>query len=122
MFIGFGALAGPSRMRMPRPPQNSTTFMSHHLEGRNGEYQTAAPLAYIAQLLADLGSEVPRQHEDIVGAIDRDSVRVVDRNVRTRKEPALLVWTAVDRVRDQVRPDAAVVEQRVSLARSAVPD
>src|SRR3954469_18443742 len=95
MFIGFGALAGPSRIRIPRPPQNKTTFMSHHLEGRDGEDQTATPLAYVAQLLADLGPQIPRQDDDIVGAVGCDSVRVMDGNVRTRQEPALLVRAAV---------------------------
>jgi hypothetical protein len=28
MAIGFGAFVTPSRIRMPSPPQNSTTFMS----------------------------------------------------------------------------------------------
>src|SRR5882757_318364 len=96
MFIGLGALAGPSRIRMPRPPQNSTTFMSDHLERRNGEHQLAAPLADVAQLLADLGPQVPGQDEDVVGTVLGDPVRVVDRDVRARQEPALLVRAAVD--------------------------
>ena len=29
MAIGLGALVTPSRIRMPRPPQKSTTFMIH---------------------------------------------------------------------------------------------
>src|SRR3954453_9574199 len=102
MFIGFGALAGPSRMRMPRPPQNSTTFMSHHLEGRYGEHQPAAPLTDVAQLLADLGAQVPRQDQDVVRTVGRDPVRVMDRDVRTRQEPALFVRASVDRVTHQV--------------------
>ena len=28
MVIGFGALVTPSRIRIPRPPQNSTTFIT----------------------------------------------------------------------------------------------
>ena len=54
IFIGFGALDAPSRIRMPRPPQKSTTFMldlafsnwlgSHHVQRRDREDQPAAPL------------------------------------------------------------------------------
>src|SRR6266702_5214296 len=91
MFIGFGALAGLSRMRMPRPPQNSTTFISHHLEGWDGEDQPPAPVPHVGELRGDLGAEVPRQDEDVVGTVGGDPVRVVDRDVRTREEPALLV-------------------------------
>ena len=29
MAIGLGPLVTPSRIRIPRPPQNSTTFMIH---------------------------------------------------------------------------------------------
>src|ERR1043165_9743273 len=91
MFIGFGALAGPSRMRMPKQPQNSTTFTSHHLESRNGENQPATPLAYIAQLLTDLRAQVPGQNDDVVGPVCRDALRRIDGNVGAGKEPPLLV-------------------------------
>src|SRR4029450_10070511 len=97
MFIGFGALAGPSRMRMPRPPQNSTTFTSHHLKGRGGEQQTATPVAYLAQLRADFRTEVPGQDENVVGTVVSDAVRRIDRDVRTGQELALLVRAAVNR-------------------------
>ena len=40
--------------------------------------------------------------------------------MRARQELPLLERAAVDRVGEQVRPDAAVVEQRVALARGAV--
>src|SRR6266700_3642359 len=96
MFIGLGALAGPSRMRMPRPPQNSTTFMSCHLQRGDREDQLAAPVPYVAQLGGDLSAQVPGQDQHIVGPVGGDPVRVVDRDVRTRQEPALLVRAAVD--------------------------
>src|SRR5438874_3729975 len=108
MFIGFGALLGPSRIRMPSPPQNSTTFMSHHLQGGDREDQPAAPVPHVAQLRGDFGTEVPWQYQDVVRPVLRDPVRVVDRDVRTRKELPLLVRAAVDGVTHQIRPDAAV--------------
>src|ERR1700680_3522753 len=35
---------------------------------------------------------------------------------------ALFVWVAVDREIDEIRADAAIIEQRVALARSAIAD
>ena len=45
---------------------------------------------------------------------------MADRDVGPGEEPALLVGVAVDGEVEQVRADAAVVEQRVALARRAV--
>ena len=46
----------------------------------------------------------------------------MDRDVRARQELALLVRAAVDGEVEEVGADAAVVEQRVALARRAVAD
>src|SRR5215469_8958887 len=124
MAIGLGPLLTPSRMRIPSPPQNRTTFMacphSDDLERGDREYQPAAPRPDVFQLRADLVPEVPRQHENVVGAGLSEPPRRVDRDARTRQVLALLHRTPVDRIRKQVRPDAAVVQQRVPLARGTV--
>src|SRR5215469_255578 len=86
--IGFGALLTPSRIRIPRPPQNRTTFtarsppQSDDVELRNGVDQAAAPGTDVLQLLADLLAEIPRQHQDVVGPGLLDALRRVDRDVR----------------------------------------
>ena len=54
------------------------------------------------------------------GCVSRDRVGRADRDVRARQEVALLVRVEVARVVDEVAADAAVVEQRVALRRSAV--
>ena len=44
----------------------------------------------------------------------------MDRDARPWREPAVLVRVPVDRVVEEVRPDPAVVQERVALARRAV--
>ena len=124
--IGLGPLVTPSRIRMPRPPQKSTTFMIHparnDLELGDREDELAAPLPDVAELVADFVPEIPRQDQNVVGLGLGQALRRVDRDMRARQELALLDRAAVDRVREQVGPDTAVVEQRVALARGAVAD
>jgi hypothetical protein len=79
MAIGLGPLLTPSRIRIPRPPQNRTTFTNYtsltftnhtsldDVELGNSEDEFPAPATYVIQLLADLLPEVPRQDEDVVG-------------------------------------------------------
>src|SRR5262249_58406683 len=89
-------------------------------ERGDGTDQPAAPRADVVKLLADLVSEVPWQDENIVGPGFGDALGRVDRDVCDREELPLLHRAPVDGVRQQVRPDAAVVEERVSLARGAI--
>ena len=70
----------------------------------------------------DLAREVPGQDHDHVGSGLRDPLGRVDRDVRARSEPPVLVRVAVDRVVEEVGPDPAVVEQRVPLPGRAVAD
>ena len=74
------------------------------------------------QLLDQLGPQVPREDEDVVRFVGGYLLGRQDRDAGARGEPAVLVGVAVDRVREQVGPDAAVVEQGVALARGAVAD
>src|SRR5580700_2313420 len=124
MAIGLGPLLTPSRIRIPRPPQNRTTFTNHtsldDVEPGNREDEFPAPGTDVIQLLADLVPEIPRQDEDVVGPGFGQAFRRVDGNVRAGQEPPLLDRTAVDRVGEQVGPDAAVVQQGVPLAWGAV--
>src|ERR1700722_9321606 len=124
MAIGFGALLTPSRIRIPRPPQNRTTFTNHtsldNVERGNRVNELPAPGPYVLQLLADLVPQVPRQDEDVVRPRLGQAFRRVDGNVRAGQELPLLDRAPVDRVREQVGPDAAVVEQGVPLAGGAV--
>src|SRR5580658_685582 len=123
--IGFGPFVTPSRIRIPRPPQNNTTFTTHtsdsdDLERGNGEHQPPAPRADELELPADLLPQVPRQDNDVVRPGRGQSLGVVDRDVRAREELALLERAAINGVLEEVRSDATVVEQRVALARGPV--
>jgi hypothetical protein len=71
-------------------------------------------------LLADFLAQVPREDENVVGPSLGQVFRRIDRNMGAGQEPALLDRAPVDRVGEQVRPDAAVVQERVALARGAV--
>src|SRR6478735_8802949 len=139
VIIGLGRSDWPSRIRMPYPPQNSTTFMTrprgagsygssdgrdrmarpsrNDLQAWNGENQPAAPLAHVGQLGDELVAQVPGQDQHVVGFVLGDLLGRQDRDAGARGEPAVLVGVAVDGVSKQVGPDPAVVEQRVALAR-----
>ena len=112
-------------MRVPRPPQNSTTFMTR--SGRiddvdlgDGNDEAGPPFADVAHLVDDLVLQVPGQDEDVVGLGLVDGLDRLDRDVHAGREAAVLVGIAVDREVEEVGADAAVVEQRVALARRAV--
>src|SRR6266850_7300308 len=120
-------------MRIPRPPQKSTTFMASsffrqgsgewsrvHFHLGDGYDELAAPFADVRHLLHDLVPEIPGQDQDVVRLGLADPVWVEDRHVGARQELALLVRAAIHRVVEEVRPDAAVVQQGVALAGCAV--
>src|ERR1700729_1533761 len=91
MVIGFGPLLTPSRMRIPSPPQNRTTFtlnnpqVSGDLKLGNPENQPAAPGPHVVQLLADLIPQVPGQDKDVVRPGLGERGRRVDRDVGARQ-------------------------------------
>ena len=89
---------------------------------RNRDDQLPAPLADVPELRRDLVDEVPRQDEQVVGTRLGDPLERMDRDVRPRREQTVLVRVAVDRVVEEIGADAAVVQERVALAGSAVPD
>ena len=49
-------------------------------------------------------------------------IRVITRDMRARKELALLVWVAVNLVVEKICSNAAVVEQGVALSWSSIPN
>src|SRR5215831_16038390 len=124
--IGLGPLVTPSRIRIPRPPQNRTTFTfvisySDDFERGDGKDQPAAPRPDVVKLSGDFVFEVPGQNENIVGPGFGEALGRIDRDMGAREELPLLHRAPVNGVREKVRADTAVVEQRVALARGAVP-
>ena len=117
-IIGFGATSEASRIRRPCPPQKMTTFTAPPPPGSGR--RTARPTRARRQLRHDLVLQVPGQDQDVVGTCLLERVGMPDRDVRAGQELPLLVRVAVDRELEEVRTDAAVVEQRVPLARGAV--
>src|SRR5690348_8553938 len=76
----------------------------------------AAPLAHIREVLHDLVTQIPWQDEDIVRTRVANGLWGQNRNMRARGVLALLVGIAVDRKIEEIRADAAIVEQCVSFA------
>src|ERR1700722_11125527 len=126
--MGFGPLWTPPRMRIPRPPQKSTTFMIPHFaqmisssgdfEFGDREDQPSPPRPDVAELATYFLPLVPEQDEHVVGPALRETFRCVDRDMGTGQVFALFHRGAVHRVGEQIRPDAAVVEERIALARN----
>src|SRR6266571_2959313 len=95
--IGFGAVLTPSRIRIPRPPQNSTTFTitphSGDFKCGDREDQPPAPGPDVVKLLADLFTEIPGQDQYVVGLGLGEALGRVDRDMRARQELTLLPRT-----------------------------
>src|SRR6266852_3637234 len=94
--------------------------MNPHL--RNRRYAPAAPFPYIGHLSHDLLAEIPGQQQQIVRLRFGDPVGMVYYDVGARQEAALLVGAAIDDIVDEVRPDAAIVQQRVALGWRPIAD
>src|SRR6185369_16673808 len=119
--------AGPSTGRLPpdvravglvakpREPSHDRCFRDRHDEAR-------APVTRVAELRDDLVLEVPRQDEDVVRLYLVDARWMEDWNVGSGQELALLVGVTVYRELDEITSDAAIVQQRVAFARSAIAD
>ena len=113
-------------MRVPSPPQNRTTFIdqapcgSMTVTSGMGTMNLPPQSADMAHLRDDLVLQVPGQDQDVVGLGLVDRLDRQDRNVHARREAAVLVGVAVDGEVEEVGADAAIVEQRVALARRAV--
>src|SRR4051812_16201430 len=99
--MGFGTVSEYSRMRIPSPPQNRTTFIAsppsadRHLG--NGDDELDPPFASETELTDDLVLQVPGQDQDDIRLGLEDLVRWEDRDVRTREESSVLVRVPVDR-------------------------
>src|SRR5262245_3001657 len=125
-IIGLGTESSLDRIRRPKPPQKSTTFMivppdeSKDLECGQWYHQAPTPLANIVELLRNLVLEVPRKNQHVIRLFRSEPLDRMDRDVRTRKILPVLERVAIDRERHEVGSDARMVEQSVALARGAV--
>ncbi len=86
----------------------------------DGDDEFASPLANIRDLAHNLILEIPRQDKHIVGLCLPDHVRMVNGDMCAGEILPLLVCVLVHGVVDEIRPNPAVVEQRVALARGAI--
>src|SRR5262249_17102039 len=137
-IIGFGTRRVSSPMRTPNPPQKITTFIrkelrmarkgrqlaiwpvSQHGCSRNWDDQLRAPLLRIGELLCDLFRKIPRKDHDRIRPCVGDALRRLDPYLRPRCEAPVLVRISIDGVVEEVRADAAVVQQRVPFPGCAV--
>src|SRR4051812_442365 len=96
--IGLGTASEYSRIRIPNPPQNRTTFIiapscnsagqltgqadsGDDLDGRNGHNEFCTPFANERHLLDNLILEIPRQNKQVVGAGLKDFIGRKDGNM-----------------------------------------
>src|SRR2546426_11551466 len=106
--------------RRCHPDRAASTFGAGQLPIDSGlgnrDDELTAPLADARHLSHDLVLEIPRQDKHVVGPRLAYLLRRTDRDMAPGKELALLVRVAVHRVWQEIRPDAAVIQQRVGLA------
>src|SRR5262245_36190236 len=87
---------------------------------RDRDDKSPTPTPDVRQLLNDLLLQIPRQNQHIVGTSFADLLRWENWDMGTWQELAMFVWIAVHRVVEEIGADAAIVEQRISLAWCAV--
>ena len=95
-----------------------TLIKNSRLRDRNDE--TAAPSSDDAHLLDDLVLEIPWQQQHVIGSSLGDGIGCQDRNAVTRQITALLEDIAIDCEFDNIRSDAAIVQQRIALGGRAI--
>ena len=92
--------------------------MNVNLRDRNNEF--AAPFANESILLDDFVLQIPGQNEQKVGLRLANPFRRENRNVRSRQEPPVLIWIAVDGVIQKIRAYGAIIQERVAFAGRAI--
>jgi hypothetical protein len=104
-----------------------TTFISiprrnggEHFEFRETSDELASPVAHVVKLGGNLGAEIPRQDDDVIRALLGQSFHWIYRNVSAGKEKPVLMRIPIDGESHELRADAAVIQQSVALARSAI--
>ena len=65
---------------------------------------------------------VPGQNQHVIRPGLFDFVRMIDGNMSSGQEAPLLVGASIDGIVDEIGPDAAVIEERVSFGRRPVAD
>jgi hypothetical protein len=110
-IIGFGSDWFSARIRIPRPPQNRTTFIAippvlsrlrEHFESRQADDQLPSPVMYIFELRSNLRSKVPRHDDDEIGAVVGEPPDGMNGDVRARQKPPMLVGISIHCVRLQI--------------------
>ena len=74
----------------------------------------------MAHLRNDLVLQIPRQDQQVIRPRLVDCGYRIDRNVHSWRIAAVLVWVAVDSEIEEISADAAVVEQCIAFAGSAI--
>src|SRR6266566_8544124 len=88
---------------------------------RNRHDELSTPLADMRHLSHDLVFEIPRQDQDVVVPGLVDPIGSKNRNVRPGCELSVFVRIAVDGVLEKIGANAAIVQERIALARCAIP-
>src|SRR2546425_11534509 len=112
--------------RRCHPDRAASTFGAGQLPIDSGlgnrDDELTAPLADARHLSHDLVLKIPRQDQHVVGPRLAYLLRRTDGDMGPRQKLALLVGVTVHGVSQEIRPDAAVVQQSVALAWSSVAD
>jgi len=86
----------------------------------DGHHKFPAPCPDITELVGNFILQIPRQYQNIIWFRPGDLVWMADGNMRSRQEFALLIRVSVHSVVNKVRPNAAIVQQSVSLPGCAI--
>ena len=113
----------PRGCRCPTDPQRIIpTVTLQNLHMRDGNDEPSTPLPNISHLLDNFLFDIPGKDQNIIGFVFPDLIRVFYRNMASRQIAVLLMGTPVHGIIQKVRPDPAIIQERVPLGRRAVSD
>ena len=87
---------------------------------RHGNDKLPTPIAHIIHLRHDLVLQIPGKDQDVVRLCFCETRRWVNWQTASGQKASLLMRIKIDDVVDKIRPDPAVIEQRIALGRRSI--
>ena len=88
---------------------------------RNSSYKLTAPTAHaITNPAHNLVLQIPRENQDIIGHISKNMILMENRNANTGDVFSLFVRCRIDRIRQKILTDAAIVQQNSGFSWGAI--
>ena len=117
-----GDNAKKNRGKIRGKPKSVSLSASQHLDFRDRNQESAAPIPYVAHLLHDFVLQIPGQDQQVVWFSLFDFIGVMNRNMCPGQEMSLLVRIPVYCIIYEIRSDATIVQESIPFRRRPISD